>query len=462
MKVFFILTDGAALRNFVHSDVLTHRHQDEIFLWCSKAIIPYVNHLGHTVLELPPYQTSGLIELLRSAVTRAEICRNARKFKSPDYFFYIIRRKNKGWRLWTKALFTRVLGNILGFDWGVVRLRKIIYTRIQQTSYYDLAQQVLADHKPDFVFCTHQRSPESMALIRAARNLKIATGAFVYSWDNLPKGTLMVEADHYFVWSDYMKKEVQQYYPWVSPEAVHITGTPQFLAYFKDSNYISRENFSQQYDLDFACSWICFSGDDELTSPHDHLYLRDLARAVDSRNRQGGRVQIVFRPSPADVSSRYDAVIAEFPTIIKKVPPQWKEARGNEWASLIPLAEDYTLLCSIVYHCTAVFNVGSTMAIDFSILNKPSAFFKYNAVHDPRWDIFKVYRFIHFYTMKGLEPVYWLNSAEEVVSKLKEVMADAGNKKDQAQLWQKVIVTSPLQLARERIWSTLEILVHQN
>jgi len=462
LKIFFILTDGAAVRNFVHSDVLTKRQHDEIFLWCSKEIIPYVNNLGHVIVELPAYETTGFIEVVRSAITRAEVNRNARKFKNSDFYYYLSKRKSKGWRLRIKALLRDMLGSLFGFDRGVRFLRANLYSRIRRTSYYAHAQKVLLEHRPDLVFCTHQRSPESMGLVHAARNLGIPTSAFIYSWDNLPKGTLMTEADHYFVWSEYMKREVLQYYPWVNDDAVHVTGTPQFLPYFKDSNYISREEFSISYKLDSNASWICFSGDDELTSPHDHLYLRDLAQAVDTLNRSGANVQIVFRPSPADVSLRYDKVIAEFSTIIKKVPPQWREAKVNEWAALIPLANDFTLLCSIVYHCLAVFNVGSTMAIDFSILKKPSAYFKYNAVEDSRWDIFKVYRFIHFYTMKGLEPVYWLNSADEVGFKLTSILGDEANKKVEAQRWQEVIVISPLQQAKERIWNTIEVIASKN
>lgn len=462
MKILITLTDGAGIRNFVHNDVLTERHQDEIILWCRKEIVPYVSQLNHTVLELPTYQTTGFIELLRSVISRAEIFRNARKFKNPDFYYYVVRRNHKGWRLKTKALFTGVLGRVFGYDWGVRLLRSIISSQIRQTTYYNDALRVLQAYKPDMVFCTHQRSPESMGLVYAARALAIPTAAFVYSWDNLPKGTLTIEADHYFVWSNYMKGEVLQYYPRVKSEAVHITGTPQFLAYFKDSNYISREEFSNRYGLDSDSSWICFSGDDEMTSPLDHLYLRDLAKAVTLQNQQGKKIQIVFRPSPADVSSRYDAIISQFATIIKKAQPQWKEAKVNDWASLIPLPDDYVLLCSIVQHCRAVFNVGSTMAIDFSILSKPSAYFKYNVVKDTQWDIFKVYRFIHFYTMKGLDPVYWLNSEDEVASKLQEVMLDEADKKKEAVRWQQVIAASPLHLAKERIWASIELIARKN
>jgi hypothetical protein len=36
----------------------------------------------------------------------------------------------------------------------------------------------------------------------AAQELGIPTATFIFSWDNLPKATLVLEPDYYFVWSD--------------------------------------------------------------------------------------------------------------------------------------------------------------------------------------------------------------------------------------------------------------------
>jgi hypothetical protein len=462
LKIFFTLTDGAGIRNFIHSEVLQKGKHHEVVLWCKAEIIPYVKNAGHTVVELPPYASTNTIEILRSTVSLAELVRNTRKFKNPDFLFYILRRKKASWRIKGKEIISGILAKILGNDSGVLFLRRRMTKQIQRTDYYAAAKQILKEQKPDIVVCTHQRSPEAVALVMAARALNIPTAAFIFSWDNLPKGTLIAEADHYLVWSDYMKNELLRYYPWVNDGSIHVTGTPQFLPYFKAANYIDREVLASDYALDAGATWICFSGDDELTSPYDPLYLRDLAKAVTAFNMEGNRVQIVFRPSPADTSPRYDAVLEEFKSSIRKIPAQWEMARNKEWGSLIPLAADYTLLCSIAHHCAAVFNVGSTMAIDFSIANKPSAYFRYNAKEDTQWDIFKVYRFIHFYTMKGLEPIYWLDSPDAVLSQLKHVIQDDGNKVDEAKKWQRVIVVSPLELAGVRMWNAIESITQKS
>lgn len=455
MKVFVTLTDGAGIRNFIHSDVLQSDGEHEIVIWCNPVLVPYVTNSGYKHLELPTYKSSGIIEILRSAITRAELLRNVRKHKNPDYLYYIFNKETTSWRLKFKNTLVSLLGKIFSSDTGILFLRKQLRSQVENSHYFRLAKITLQQTQPDVVMCTHQRSPEAIALVQAARVLNIPTATFIFSWDNLPKGTLMVEADHYLVWSNYMKGELLQYYPWVFSQSVHVTGTPQFLPYFSQNNYMSREAFAMTFGLDTSATWICFSGDDELTSPHDPLYLRDLASAVQTLKACGHNIQIVFRPSPADISARYQEVLSAFATVIKKAQPQWEAPNGMNWGALIPMAKDYVFLCSLVHHCKAVFNVGSTMAIDFSILNKPSAYFRYNANDNLSWDIFKVYKFIHFNTMKGFDPVYWINSPNEIALKLLDIMEDKENKIIEAKKWQEVIAFSPLENSRVQLWNAI-------
>jgi len=95
----------------------------------------------------------------------------------------------------------------------------------------------LTKEKPDFIFCTNQRPSQAIAPILAAQDLGIPTATFIFSWDNLPKATTLVETDYYFVWSEHMKKEVLMYCPYVPAEKILVTGTPQFESHF-DSNLL--------------------------------------------------------------------------------------------------------------------------------------------------------------------------------------------------------------------------------
>ena len=97
--------------------------------------------------------------------------------------------------------------------------------------------------KPELIFCINQRQVNAIAPLTAANELGITTGTFIFSWDNLPKATMVVEPDFYFVWSENMKQELLNYYPFIDAKNVFITGSPQFEPHFNPELRISREQF---------------------------------------------------------------------------------------------------------------------------------------------------------------------------------------------------------------------------
>ena len=86
--------------------------------------------------------------------------------------------------------------------------------------------------KPSVVFSGCQRPFSVLPAILAAREMGIPTATFIVSWDNLSsKGRIVVPYDHFLVWSDNMRRELQQFRPHVAAENIHIVGTPQFDPY---------------------------------------------------------------------------------------------------------------------------------------------------------------------------------------------------------------------------------------
>src|SRR6266478_6096928 len=78
-------------------------------------------------------------------------------------------------------------------------------------------RQLLRRLKPSVLFCTHQRPPQIVAPVMAARSLGIPTATFIFSWDNLSsKARIAAPFDHFLVWSELMKDELLRYYPDVS------------------------------------------------------------------------------------------------------------------------------------------------------------------------------------------------------------------------------------------------------
>jgi UDP-N-acetylglucosamine 2-epimerase len=121
-----------------------------------------------------------------------------------------------------------------------------------------------------------------------------------------------VETDYYFVWSELMKEQLLQYYPKTREEQIFVTGTPQFEPHYDKDLLLSRKQFCLEHKLSEETRYICFSGDDQTTSPLDQYYLEDTAIAVRKLREEGEDVAIVYRKVPIDFSGRYDEVLANY------------------------------------------------------------------------------------------------------------------------------------------------------
>lgn len=460
MRLYLLLPDGVGIRNFIYTDFLqTKPVNSEVTIWTEKPLADLLKKdLSDVRIEiLPQFQTTSKIEVLRKAKQTAELLRNAKKFKNSVYKTYLFPYKLNNPRQWIKWAWEKwlLLGNIN--DQGVRKLKSLYLYEVRKTEYYEKCKKRLQNDKPDLIFCTHQRAPVAIAPLLAAIDLGIPTATFIFSWDNLPKGTLTVEADHFIVWSDYMKSEMLKYYPEISKEKIHVAGTPQFVPYFDDINKKNREAFCAEYGLNPSDRFICFSGDDVTTSPHDPVYLSHLAEAVRTLNSYGGKkYSIIFRRCPADWSDRYNKVLSEHSDVIHSIDPIWKSYEGNRaWNHFIPDKKDVELLVNTVLHCDLVVNVGSTMAIDFATLGKPACYIRYDAVKDKNWSTKKIYDFIHFQTIQGLDPVYWIDSREDWNHVLPHALSDRNNKVPDARKWQQKIAKHPLEEANFRIWNAI-------
>jgi len=169
------------------------------------------------------------------------------------------------------------------------------------------------------------------------------------------------------------------------------------------------------------------------TSPYDPHYLNDLAESL---SKDAEHYQIIFRRCPVDLSGRYDWVVNKFPDLIIEIPPLWN-FNSNVWTAVYPVFEDVKLLVSLAYYCDAVLNVGSTMAFDFGMFDKPCIYINYDHVPDKNWSVNTIYRYQHFRSMPSKKAVYWLNSKEEISQLMTEVVS---NKKTDIADWFKIVV----------------------
>lgn len=399
-------------------------------------------------------------DLLKRAKIKAELDLFTEKFNDPVYQTYKFHSPSRRIKEKIKDMLVSHYKFYNGSENGLRRLRKGMQASEKKGNYYRDCLEVLKKEKPDFIFCTNQRPITAIAPLTAAKDLRIKTGTFIFSWDNLPKATMVIEPDHYFVWSEHMQRELVKYYPFIKKDQIHITGSPQFEPHFDPTLRRTRAEFFKENGLDEDKEYICFSGDDVTTSPHDPQYLEDVAGAVKMLNKKKYKLGIIFRRNPVDHSDRYDRVLKEFEDIIFPLDPKWEEY-GRGWNSILPTREDLELQINTILHTKAVINLGSSMVFDYVAFEKPCLFINYSLKlgDNSHWSVEKVYIFVHFRSMPSKNAVFWLNSKEEIPEKLKYALSATTEDLKETKKWFQKINVHPPQEASERIWKEIENIV---
>lgn len=429
----------------------------EVIFWNQTAFD--LSALGYKEIKVQP-RVRPETDLLKRAKILAELDHFTEKFEDPVYQTYKFPPSKKGLKARAKnKIVTYLTKKYKGKD-GLQKLREKLKSSERKSAFYHECKSLLQQEAPDFIFCTNQRPVTAIAPLTAAQDLGIPTGSFIFSWDNLPKATMVIEPDFYFVWSDYMKEELLKYYPFVNQRQVFITGSPQFEPHFDQSLRKSREEFFKEQHLDDTMEYLCFSGDDKTTCPDDPQYLADIAEAVQQLNEQGQNLGILFRRCPTDFSDRYDAVLEKYRGLIVPLPPLWKKI-GGSWNAVLPTKEDLELQINTILHSKAVVNLGSSMVFDAAVFNKPCLYLNYEVENkeDPGWSPAKVYDFVHFRSMPSKKAVIWLNSKEELQEKIKFALDGAQGTVKQAQEWFSIINASSPQNASERIFRNIDSLI---
>ncbi|MDT8414103.1 MAG: UDP-glycosyltransferase [Flavobacteriaceae bacterium] len=461
-KIFILLPDGIGLRNFAFTrfpEIGMQMGFDTVF-W-NQTAFPVKKESGFEELKITATKLHPLTTVYSRARKRIELRLWEQQFQDKVYRTYNFPQSYKGLKNLAKSLFVDFLTASETSPKGLKNIIDRIKTQERSTSKYILCKQQLETHHPKLVFCTNQRPTQAIAPILAAQDLGIPTASFIFSWDNLPKATMVLETDYYFVWSDYMKDELQRYYPHISDAQVFVTGTPQFEPHFDPQLIEPKAEFFKKHGLDTAKKYICFSGDDVTTSPDDPQYLEDTAKAVRQLNLSGHNLGLIFRRCPVDFSGRYDAVVQQYKDVITPITPVWKPL-GGSWNQIFPAREDIALLANTAFHSEMAINLGSSMVFDFAAHDKPCAFINYDIKNkkDKKWSVDTIYKYVHFRSMPSGKAVLWANSADALADSIKTALVAPQKTVQAAQDWMQIINLAPHHQAAQRIWDGIEKIVH--
>ena len=437
-NILFLIPDGMGIRNYLYSNLLSVLKDKSDFIFWSTLPLEAFNEVKNLhQIDFEFKQIKLPIEniktrLFRESVIFARLIHNTELVQNSTIL--------NNWNYNSKGLKLKILMNLAQFIGKKISKNYNAILKLEQKSRNAWDKKIIQDYKKELqekkiirIFITHQRVANLLPICLAAQELGIEVVTVIYSWDNLPKARLNVVADKYLVWSEYMKKEMQIYYPEISQEKVIVTGTPQFEFYNQKERIISRDEFAKKYNLNSQKKWILYSGDDILTSPYDQDYLNDLTFCLKNKTD----IQLIFRRCPADFSTRFDEVLNQNKELIISIDPDWNIGKEG-WGSNFPKINDVNLLVNLAYHCETVINVGSTMAFDFGMFNKSCFYLNYNQPHAQNWSVETIYNFQHFRSMPTKKSVGWINSKEDFYKIIDEVLNQ--NSSVNAKEWFKIIV----------------------
>ncbi|MCI0627138.1 MAG: glycosyltransferase [Acidobacteria bacterium] len=456
IRYLLVLPDGVGLRNFVCTrfiDLLLE--SGSVTLWHdlpSESIHDLEGQFERvTWQEMPPIRDRVAERFFRQAKILAQLY--WQKKQGLDELEHRRHQVVRGKARFLQAL-ARTVGRSCADRRRILWLDRMHQSFASRASHLAAYESYVAQRNPQVVFCTHQRALKAVPAMLAARRLRIPNATFIFSWDNLPKGRMPIAADHFLVWSEYMRAELLHYYPDVATERIHVVGTPQFENHKDESLIWSRMKFCEWVGLDPARPVVCFSGDDLATSPYDHIYLDDLARSVKSI-APPQRPQILFRRCPSDCSRRYEAILRAHQEIVVS-DPLWCRSSNNEWSQVVPTKEDVGLLVNVISHSDVVVNFGSTMAMDFAVRNKPAIYIGYTPKQaNGKWNHKSIYARPHFRTTHELQPVHWVHSPGDFATVVMEAILNPMAKADERGAWLKLHVQHPLEQASTRCVTTL-------
>ncbi|WP_282147592.1 UDP-glycosyltransferase [Algibacter lectus] len=460
-KVFVFFPDGVGLRNFAFTDFKAVGEQMgfDITYW-NNTIFSLKDNLGFKEVKIDNHQIHPLTPIYSRARKRAELNVSRDKFNDEVYPTYKFPFSYKGVKNTFKSVYTKLLIGLYSSEKGIGKLRHKIDNLERKNPKYAYCKAQLELHKPDLIFCTTQRATQSISALLAAKDLGIPTVAFVYSWDNVPKAMQVVNTDYYCVWSDHMKREVLQYYPFIKEPQVFVTGTPQFEPHYDISLKQSREDFCKTHNLDSSKKYICYSGDDETTSPLDQYYLEDLANAVRRLNAKGENLGIIYRKCPVDFTDRYNAVIENNKDIIEVLNPIWKQI-GSQWNQVLPEKEDFKMLYNVCEHSEFVTNVCSSTVFDFVAHDKPCVYYNYEQPQLKKGirDIGQNYNYVHFRSMPSPEAAVFCTDKNDLEDLVKQILDGQLSNVEEGKKWYEVIVGERPLEASKQIWKALAVIL---
>jgi hypothetical protein len=255
--------------------------------------------------------------------------------------------------------------------------------------------RVIRRLKPTVVFNTsHSHSVVALPWVRAAQALKIPTGTFLFSWDNLTsQGRMLPRYDFHLVWNEGIRSELLRIYPGIRADRVFVTGTPQFDAHFQRETFWTREEFCARIGADPSRPIVLYTTSMPRPTVEEQVIVEGIARMLRGMPELGPP-QLLVRVYPKDQSGRFEATKARCPDVFFPAiawEPKWQT----------PLPADSAMLTNTLRHADVGINVASTVSLELCMFGKPVI----NAGYNPPGVDVRPFDYPTFYEYDHYRPV---------------------------------------------------------
>jgi hypothetical protein len=394
-KILIILPRGEAYRNFLYSQII-EKLSKKYFIHLV-AVYPNIqlkkrlSHFSSACVELMETKYSYPFELYNDIFDlthnryiwseASKIRWQIRDAEAKTFLQKVIRLCKKNC-----AILLSKFDTINSLE----RLNQLFSIREESVIYW---LKYLDNIRPDLVFNTsHSHASNSHPIVFAANALNIKTSAFLFSWDNLTsQGRIIPSYQYYFAWNNSIKADLLRIYPNTKPENVFVTGTPQFIGHFDESNHLSKEELKQVLGLKPEEKYFLYSSGMSHHLPEEP-YVAE--RIADRLNELGDHFKLVIRTYAKDRFDVFKELKQRRPDII--IPEvQWEKNYQT------PLEEDQRMFSSLLKHCVAGINVASTISLELCMFDKPAINVGYNP---PGKNIYP-YNYTRFYSFDHYKPI---------------------------------------------------------
>ncbi len=359
---------------------------------------------GVTLIDLPAHTPSGLEARLLTLVQAAYLSRG----QTESIRIRMMEARANGIIRWTwlKALLGRLFVTPLSKSHYALSDRFVSHPEVD-TLFDQYRPALLVCANPGLVFA-------EVPLMRTARRRGVPSMVIDASWDNFTNKLLPVrQADRLVVWNDIMKVQAIALHGY-QPDAIRVTGAPQFDAHFRAQSRTPRAEFFQRIGADPSRKLIVLTTTPRsLYSHHDHV-LRALLSAIERGDL--GEAQVLVRLHPRDEVDAYREFAGTPRVIIEK--PFRDTVTVADGLAIDVMPEHQRHLGDTLCHADVVVNVASTITIEACIFDTPVVNIGFDGPKESPYvrSARRYYSFTHYVNITSRNAVRVAWSPEEMVA----------------------------------------------